>query len=559
MTFPTVSAAEWRAQVEAELQGAPFEKSLVYKTAEGLSVEPLYTALTTDPGLPGAAPFTRGESERSAVFAVCTRHERYDRAAIDDDLSGGADALWLSAEAWRADPSLGAGVERVVDDVSVEDFTATLTDPAARFTLGIDPVASLVRGATDDVDVALAAMARGAVALRERFANGRAVVVSTLPFHDAGADAADELALSLSTGALYLDALLDAGLTVADAAAQITLRVAVGRDTFGELCKLRALRVCWHKLLAAHGAGEVAPPRVHAVSSWRTLTRRDPWVNLLRVTTQVFAAALGGARLITPATYDAVDGDSPLGRRAARNTALVLRDESHLGRVVDPAGGAYFFEARTDVLAREAWTRFQQIERDGGVVKALRDGSLAARLERAHLARLDAIAKRKEPITGVSEFANLDERVAAATATETRGLPRHRDAEVFEDLRDRADALSAEGALPTVSLVTLGPPKEHRARVGFARGFFSAGGLRAKESTADAAGSVACLCGSDERYAAEAEEVARSLKSRGVKTVLLAGRGGEREAALREAGVDGFIYLGCDVVKTLAALLEVAR
>lgn len=557
MTFPTVSAAEWRAQVEAELQGAPFEKSLVYKTAEGLSVEPLYTALTVDPGLPGAAPFTRGASAASPPFAVCARHDHADRAAIEDDLSGGADALWLSAEAWRAAPELGAAVERIVDDVTVDEFTATLTDPDARFTLGLDPVASLARGATDDVD--LAAMVRGVVSLRERFANGRGVVVSTLPFHEAGADAADELALSLSAGALYLDALLDAGLTPAEAASQITLRVAVGRDTFGELCKLRALRVCWHKLLAAHGAGGVAPPRVHAVSSWRTLTRRDPWVNLLRVTTQVFAAALGGAQLITPATYDALDSGSPLGRRAARNTALVLRDESHLGRVVDPAGGAYFFEARTDALAREAWRRFQEIERDGGVVKALGDGSLAARLERAHLARRDAIAKRKEPITGVSEFANLEERLAAATATVTRGLPRHRDAEAFEALRDRADALSVAGALPTVSLVTLGPPKEHRARVGFARGFFSAGGMRAKESTVDGAGSVACLCGSDERYAAEAEEVARSLKSRGVKTVLLAGRGGEREAALREAGVEGFIYLGCDVVKTLAALLEVAR
>ena len=559
MTFPAVSAAEWRAQVEAELEGAPFEKAVVHTTAEGLSVEPLYTGLSVDPGLPGAAPFTRGASASSSLFAVCTRHERADRAAVEDDLSGGADALWMSAEAWRANPGLGLGVERLVDDVSVEEFTATLPDPAARFTVGVDPVASLARGATDDVDVALAAMARGAAELRERSTDGRGVVASTLPFHDAGADAADELALALSTGALYLDALLDAGLTAAEAAAQVTLRVAVGRDTFGELCKLRALRVCWHKLLAAHGAGEVAPPRVHAVSSWRTLTRRDPWVNLLRVSTQVFAAALGGAALVTPATYDAVDGDSPLGRRAARNTALVLRDESHLGRVVDPAGGAYFFEARTDALAREAWRRFQRLERDGGVVKALRDGSLAARLERSWRARGDAIAKRREPITGVSEFANLDERFSAAAAHASTGLPRHRDAEDFEELRERADRLSSGGALPAVSLVTLGPPKEHRARVGFARGFFSAGGMRAKESTVESAEGVACLCGSDERYAAEAEEVARSLKSRGVKTVLLAGRGGEREAALRESGVDGFIYLGCDVVKTLAALLEVAR
>jgi methylmalonyl-CoA mutase len=303
------------------------------------------------------------------------------------------------------------------------------------------------------------------------------------------------------------------------------------------------------------------PLTVHAVSSPRTLTERDPWVNMLRVTTQVFAAVLGGADLVTPASFDeALGPPSPLGRRTARNTALVLREESHLGRVVDPAAGSYYLESVTDALAREAWTRFQALEREGGVASALDSGALAARLDAAWKKRVAAIGKRKEAITGVSEFANLDEAHLPRTPlglssspAAAPALPQHRDAEPFEVLRTRVDALGVRA--PDVLLLTLGPPAEHRGRAGYATAFFATAGLRTRESTVPAQAAIAVLCGSDERYATEAADAARALREAGASSVVLAGRPGALEAALREAGVGAFIFVGCDVAATLNDLI----
>ena len=325
----------------------------------------------------------------------------------------------------------------------------------------------------------------------------------------------------------------------------MTLQLAVGRDTFAELSKVRALKVCWQKLVAASGAPS-ATSFIHAVTSSRTLSERDPWVNMLRVTTQVFAAILGGADLITPATFDAALGaGDELGRRVARNTVLVLRDESQLGRVVDPAAGSYYLDSFTDALAREAWKRFGALEADGGIAR-IAPGVLAARLEASWQKRLGKLVTRKEAVLGVSEFANLGEETLPRSTTSFAG---HRDAEPFEALRDRADAKT-----PIVDLVTLGTPAEHAGRVGFAKGFFATGGMKA--ATGKQAAKVACICGSDERYAAEAAEAAHALKAGGCKRVLLAGRPGALEASLREAGVDDFIYIGCDAVTVLGSVLE---
>lgn len=356
--------------------------------------------------------------------------------------------------------------------------------------------------------------------------------VSSLFAHEGGADAADELAALLSLGVAHLRA----------HGASPLLRVSVGRDTFGELCKLRALRLCWAKVLTASGLPAEAT-RIHAVCASRTLSARDPWVNMLRATTQVFAAMLGGADLVTPTSFDeAIGAATELGRRVARNTGLVLREESQLGRVLDPAAGSYYLERRTESLARLAWERFAALEREGGV-----GPPFLARVEASWRRREQALARRKEPVLGVSDFANLDEQRPRSVAPPALG---HRDSAGFERLRDRAEALEHA----TVTLIALGPPAEHRARLGFAEGLFPAAGLRARQGEA---GRVVCLCGSDERYGVEAADRARALKAAGARRVLLAGRPGALEAALREAGVDDFIFLGCDVVQVAGTILDV--
>lgn len=571
MGIPKVTLADWRAQVDKELAGVAFDKALVHTTPEGLAIQPLYVApeQAAEPGLPGAAPFVRGASAHPAPFQVCMRVDAAAsrrEEALAEDLGGGADALWLEAGDDAAlQVALGHGLGVVVDagelsaEAAFEWLAARAGSSGSRVQLGLDPISAVARGAlaAERLSEAVAAVAAVAASARSRLPAAQVVRVSSLPFHVAGADAADELALMLSTGVAYLRALEAAGIEVAAAAGLLAMQISVGRDTFGELCKLRALRLCWHKVLAAAGAPEVAMPSLHAVCSPRTQSQRDPWVNMLRVTTEVFAAALGGADLVTPLSFDEALGEvSSHGRRVARNTALVLREESHLGRVVDPGGGAYYVEARTEQLAREAWSRFAALERDGGVAKALTTGALRQRLDAAWAKRAAAIGRRKEPVLGVSEFANLDEKLPAAArlaaeAPPAPALAAHRDAEAFERLRAKMARAPRE-----VVLSTLGPAAEHRGRAAYAAAFFATAGLRPRESgDAPARADIACLCGSDERYAAEAVTRAAELKAAGCRRVVLAGRPGELEPALRAAGVDTFIFVGCDVVGTLTELI----
>lgn len=524
---------DWKRAVEKELAGAPFDKKLVSKTAEGVDVQPLYVEGPSTPLWLPPRPSDR--------FRVCTHWGAEATAdALARDVADGADALWL-------DVPPGTDVDALLVKVPAE--TQVILEGAAGHPRGravlcaMDP---LTRGGAFDF----------APVVKVARAHTSSAVVSTLPYHDAGADAALELGLALATGVAYFDAFAAAGIGATEAAGQMHLRVAVGADTFGELCKLRALRLLWHKLLAAYG---VSSPAVllHAVSAVRTQSARDPWVNMLRATTQVFAAVLGGADLVTASRFDGLlESPGALGKRIARNTGLVLREESMLGLVQDPAAGSYYLDQRTDALARAGWQHFQTLVGEGGVQKLLESGALASRLEASWNTRLAALRTRKQPVLGVSEFANVDETLPSAPrgADARGGLPVHRDAEVFEALRARAERTRAE-----VHLHTVGSFAESRARVGFASSFFAAGGLRARESSELGAAAVACLCGSDERYAAEAADAARALKAAGCKRLYLAGRPGELEAELRHAGVDDFLYVGCDAVRLLEDALETVQ
>lgn len=550
-SFPEASLAKWRALVEKDLAGKPFDKTLEQEAFPGVTIAPLYTEA---PPLDDAARRSLRES-----FAICTWHDAdAEVAGMIEDVVGGADALWLPFD--RHDELTRGELARTTfvleaTEVPLPKLAATVTERAI---FGVDPIAWRARGRAP-----FASLADDLVALGELAASRRSsptVVVSTEPYHDAGADAADEIAFALSTGATYLEALFDAGLAPDEAATSITLRTAVGRDTFVELCKLRALRICWSKMLAACDTTSDHLAQLHAVGSTQTLTVRDPWVNMLRGTTQVFAAVTGGADLVTPRTFDhAFGASSALGRRVARNTGLVLREESALAKVRDPAGGSYYFDTLTDTIARAAWARFRDLSRDGGVVKALERGDLSRRLEASWRARFDRIAKRKVPILGVSEFANLDEKLPHAPpatphdASGPIGLPVHREAAEFEELRVRAESMASPPELP---LFTIGTFAESRPRAGFATNFFAAGGIRTREISNVEETLVVCLCGTDAAYAEEAADRVAALKGAGVKRVLLAGRPGALEAQLRAAGVDGFVFVGCDVVATLSDVLS---
>jgi methylmalonyl-CoA mutase len=554
--------AAWRALIDKELAGASFDK-LVYRTPENIAIQPLYTERLSEPPMPGEAPYVRGVNTQIPAIGLCIRVNG-DRAVAAEEIDGGATALWIDVgndgaleAAAAAHADLIIDIAKSIPSQAIEWLTRRVVD--ARIWIGIDPITAVAQGVmlADNLVAQLSHLSTFVCNAREHLPNSRPLCVSTMMFHGAGADAADELALGLSVGVAYLRALVAGGLTITDAAHALWLQLPVGRDTFGELCKLRAVRVLWHKVLAASGAPDEPPPPIHAVASARTQTQRDPWVNILRVTTEMFAAIIGGAQIVTPRPFDdQLATASALGRRVARNTVLVLREESHLGRVVDAAGGSFYIETRTDALAREAWKRFTAIEKDGGITALIGSGALRTRLDTAWTKRATDLAKRKEPVVGVSEFAQVDEKLPSTAPTLAAPLPaapalvEHRDAEIFEALRDRIEPVSRN-----VILFALGPPAEHRARISYSAGLFGTVGIRTREVTFPERADVAVICGSDERYMEEAAGAARALKVAGVDKVVLAGRPGALESELRTAGVDTFIFVGCDAIATLEELL----
>jgi len=385
--------------------------------------------------------------------------------------------------------------------------------------------------------------------------------------HAAGGTDAQELAFALSEAVAALRALEGAGLSLDEARRAIGFRVAVDADQFASIAKLRALRRLWARVEESCGL-QPLPAHVEAETAWRMMTRRDPYVNALRTTTAAFAAGVAGADAVIALPFTQALGlPDAQARRLARNGQLILIEEANLWRVADPAAGAGGFEALTDALARKAWALFQEFEGEGGLAATFVSGVFASRVAAARDALERDIARRKLPITGTSEYPNLSEAPVSVLAplptifTSREPFASMRIAAAFEVLRDASDAqLATTGARPKMFLAVVGGAVAASARTGFARGLFEAGGVETLESgdLADASAMVAafkasgatlaCLCGPDAAYEDAAAAFALALKQAGAKRVWLAGKPGVNEAMLREAGVDGFIFAGCDAV-----------
>lgn len=646
--FPPATEEQWLSLVDKVLKGAPLDK-LRSATPGGITVEPLYTrsgapGAYDEAGVPGAAPFVRGASAEPApmgawgIRALLTAPDPADANRIAlRELERGATELTLRFDrAFRAGASAqddefaaSAGVDGVlvwsagdlatVLDGVLLDLAPIHLEPGARFVAAAQLLATVIkeRGVpTDQVRGGLGADPLGHLASTGRLPQGleqaladlgvlatstaqshpglRTVRVDTTPYADAGASEVQELAAMLATGAAYLRVLAAAGLDADGACAQLEVTLSADADVFTSLAKLRAARRVWAAMAAACGASAAAQaPALHVSTAARMMTRRDPWVNLLRVTAAAFAAGVGGAASVTTAAFDSELGEpDELGRRMARNTQLLLQEESNVGRVADPAGGSWYVETLTDQIAQAAWAEFGRIEAAGGMAAVLLDGSFAAELATVRDARLARVAKRKDPLTGVSEFADIAEApvlrtepdlrtlrsavhestqlsALQGTPTECAPLERVRWAQEFEALRDASDSyLAATGRRPTVFLVNLGPVAVHTARATFAKNFFEAGGIQAvtgptgsstgyddpavavAEAQAEGAHLV-CLCSSDAIYAERTVEFARALIAAGLQPLYLAGNPGDRRDAETSAGVGEFIHLGVDVLDVL--------
>ncbi|WP_298886790.1 methylmalonyl-CoA mutase family protein [uncultured Serinicoccus sp.] len=629
-TFPAATREQWEEQVvrvlnrrrpaDRQLSAEQCLDALRTRTVDGLTIEPLYPPVEGDLGEPGVAPFRRGATVRTGgAWDVRALHDDPDTAAgaeaVLTDLERGVTSLWVRVGAGAVAPAdlgrLLSGVELGLAPVVVssEDDQGTAARAllavsvergmplAPGSNLGLDPLAHAAVTGTP-VDVAgVGELTRRVVADHPGV---RAVTVDACVYHDAGGSDVDELALAVAAGISHLRVLEAAGVGPEQAADQLDFRVSAGADQFLTIARLRALRVLWARVLQECGVPAARRgARQHAVTSWRMLTRDDPWVNMLRATTATFAAAAGGAEAVTVLPFDHVHGyPDAVSRRVARNTQVVLAEEAGIGRVTDPAGGSGYVESLTDDLAARAWELVQRVEAEGGLIRALDHSSLvqevlaASREERAR-----RVADRTAPLTGVSSFPATDEAPLARVprlAPVTGGLPRVRDAAVFEALRDRSRAHEQEhGAPPQVLLVGIGTRRDFGARETFTVSLLAAAGIRGvlvevvdgdtevlRAAVRDVGSPVAILTSSAERYAEHGPALARALREAGAATVLLAGS--ERELGdtderpsyadtSEDAGaddrpdaplVDGTVRAGMDVVAFLDDLLdtlEVAR
>lgn len=598
--FPPATRTDWRKLVDGALKGGPFER-LESRTYDGLTIEPLYDRVPAARAVAGRAP--------GAAWSLMQRVDHPDPARANaqalEDLKNGATGLVLvfagsvSANGFGLDPS-PAALARVLDGVRFEGAAIELDLSAQSRQVvhdlgelitnrGLAPAAVNLRTGFNAIG-GFAISGRAPAPWNEMIPHLAGVIIKIAdagfrgPFlvadgriiHDAGGSEAQELAFALASAVAYLRALEASGMTLEAARGAIYFRLTADADQFLTMAKFRAARKLWAMIEQSCGL-QPKPAMVTAETAWRMMTKRDPYVNMVRATIAVAAAGLGGADAITVLPHTAPLGlPDPFACRIARNTQLILLEESNLARVADPAAGSGALEALTERLCRVAWSKFQEIEKIGGVWAALESGAIQQQVASVRTGRQNAIARRTDILTGTNEFPNIHESrpavldVAPVTPPGQTGpnitaaaLPRIRLAEPFEVLRDASDAfLARTGSRPKIFLACLGAPAEFTTRATFARNFFEAGGIEAVggEGAGPLAGSgatLACLCAADKIYGSEGAAAAEALKAAGARHIYLAGRPGKGEAALQAAGVQTFIYDGCDALATLRAAHDI--
>ncbi len=607
--------ARWRKAVAGVLAkstrrddlGPEPERLLDSPTYEGFAIHPLYTALDAlpEPPLPGEWPYLRGGDALRDVKSGWKVAEAFPaqpvpgvaaedvNSAVLIALGEGAGALLVRVGESGVAP---AQLRKVLDGVYLS-MAPVILDAGADYSAACDALLALVaevepdQRATLSVDLGadpLTALLSErpvpplseVVAAATRVADQRgvrAITVDGPAFHNLGANAAWELAGTVAAAVGYVRTLVESGLSLGDALRQISFRLAADDDQFMALAKMRAARRLWARVAEVVGDPESGAVVVHAETSLPMMTQRDPWVNMLRSTLAAFGAGVGGADTVLVLPFDvAIPGGFPsmatsFARRMARNVQLLLLEESHVGRVLDPGGGSWFIEELTEQLAQAAWKHFQAIEGHGGFVEA-RD-YIAREIAEIAAKRTDDIAHRRTAVTGVSEFPNLDEPPLPQSDSPDTPLAAGnllRYAAGFEALRDRSDVyLAANGSRPQALLLPLGSLAEHNIRTTFASNLLASGGIEAvNPGTVDADGvaqavsdagspKVAVICGTDTRYGTEAAGIVEAARRAGVSHVCLAGPeqvlGDATDFAHRP---DEFLTAKVDAVKALSSLLS---
>ncbi|WP_409251294.1 methylmalonyl-CoA mutase subunit beta [Bacillus sp. SCS-153A] len=573
-SFESVSLQDWKAIAEESLKGKPIEK-LYKETYEGITLKPLYTKGDIK------AEWTANRKASKRDWKIAQRVTRKNPEDLPEMLqtvlSRGQDTVSFA----DPDGSINRDILQKIFTLAVTEkkplfqFTSISSDgfevlkegfPEMRGTYSADPIPSLIEESSSDT---VQAWIETITYLKERAPEVRTVMVDTSLLSEAGANAVQELAYAVSAGVSIIELLTNKGWRAEEAADKLVFNFAMGSRFFTEISKLRAFRILWGNISEAYGFRNMKAT-ISAETAGFTKSKLDPYVNMLRSGNETFAAVLGGADYIHVSPYDQVYGEtSDFSERIARNTQLILSQESHLDKVSDPAGGSYYIETLTNSLAEEAWKSFQEIDRSGGLIKALKEGTVQRDIQRIFNKRRKDAASRKQSVVGTNVYANLEEVVPvespAREKVQLAGLQSLRLSESFETLRERAAKLKDK---PQAGLILLGDIKNHKVRADFVSGYLAAGGIGVLpsgecQSVANAVEFVNgtnvdyyVICGLNQEYDTMAKDIVKSVKN-SEQIIDIAGTFEDKEMnELRSAGLNGNIFLGQDMFEKLDALLS---
>ena len=594
--FPGVSYEEWRAKVEADLKGADFNKKLVWRTNEGFNVEPIYRAediagLKTTDSLPGEYPYVRGTRAdnnwltRQEIIAETPAEA--NKVALDV-LTKGVNSLGFKV----AEPTvetletLLAGVDLAKVEVNFDCCPCKALDLANALvaylqkhnatktfkgSIGFNPLRKALRHGAQ-INPEAVENAKKIIEAVKDVPGVKVIAVDSVLFCNGGAFIFQELGYALAWGAQWLTALTDAGLTIDEVASRIKFNMGVSSNYFMELAKFRAARMLWAQIVEQYkpASADSAKMHVHAATSQFNQTIYDAHVNLLRSQTEAMSAALAGVDSITVVPFDTpYKTPDTFSERIARNQQFLLKEESHLDKVVDPAGGSYYVETLTVSIANEAWKLFLEVEDKGGFFAEVNNGEVQKAVNASCEKRHTDVARRKEILLGTNQYPNINEMAAdkiekkeckCACGNEEKGenaLLMKRAATDFEALRLATEAASNR---PKVFMLTIGNLAMRLARAQFSTNFFGCAGYEiidnlgfdSVEAGVDAAlekgADVIVLCSSDDEYATLAPEAFKYLNGRA--EFVVAGAPACMDD-LKAAGINEFIHVRCNVLETL--------
>ena len=600
--FPPVPTEKWEEVITADLKGADYERKLVWKTGEGFNVRPYYRAENLE-GIKflgsqaGEFPYVRGTRAHNrwrvhqTVSVVCPKEANAEALKI---LNAGVDSLGfcIASEAFTAadlDTLLGEICIPAVQLTFCGQKTADVAELVlakiekegiakedVRIAFCIDP---LVKGLSTKGDFCSPngekCFARIAELIRKtkEYKHIRVVTVSGQIFGNSGSTIVEELAFVLSAGHDYLVRLTDAGLTIEEAARKLRFSFSVSSNYFMEIAKFRAARMLWANIVKGYNPEKncACKMQIHAETSKWNQTVYDPYVNMLRGTTEAMSAAIGGVYSLEVTPFDAsFENPTEFSKRIARNVELLLKHESHFDQVVDPAGGSYYIENLTQSIAAEAWKLFLEIEEKGGYTEAYKAGFIAERIKASAAAKDKNIATRRQILLGANQYPNFTEvagkEITAESVTRKQAegnvLVPYRGAMAFEEMRLQVDRSGKE---PKAFMLTCGNLGMARARSQFSCNFFACAGIKVIDNTyfksieegvkaaLESKAQIVVVCASDDDYAEAAPKIKELL---GGKAILVVAGAPACAPELEAQGITNFINVKSNVLETLKFYLK---